>query len=246
MAIVTSARRRINSPSSRAFPAMDVKGPRTGIFLTAVCLLAALAHGADAQEDELARILTAISDRYRFATGLRVQFEQRYRHRLHDREVRASGVIRARPPDLVRIDFDDGRVAVADTTMLRVLELSPTPGRLLEQPIGDSPMLPPIALLRGEAHLATDYDARFVETGERELAGRVVEIRPRERQRLWDRAWLYVDDTDADRGRVRRMMIIDEAGNLNRWDFRAESLRVRLRDDVFVLSPPEGALRVEL
>ena len=217
-----------------------------GIFLTVVCLLSTLGRVAVAQDDDLATILTAIRDRYRSARGVRVRFEQRYRHRLHDREVRASGVIRARPPDLVRIDFDDGRTAVADSTTLRVLELALAPGRLLEQSIGDSSMLLPIMLLRGEVQLASDYDARFVETGERELAGRVIEIRPRERQRLWDRAWLYVDDTDAERGRVRRMMIIDEAGNLNRFDFSGESLRTRLRDDVFVIDPPDGVQRVEL
>ena len=194
-----------------------------------------------------AALLASIETRYRGATGLRVRFAQRYHHRLHASVIRSRGTLRARPPSLVRFDFRDppGRVALCDATQVTVFEPEPPPGRVYRQALEDSSLIPPVAILRGDESLAATSDVRILDSSSTGFAGAVLEIRPRQASRLWERMLLYVDTAAPHAGRVHRLMSVDAAGNLNRFDFSREALRVRHRDDVFSFTAPAGALIVE-
>ena len=55
---------------------------------------------------------------------------------------------------------------------------------------------------------------------------------------------LYVDATPATRGVVRRVLVQDHEGNLNRFDFARMRFGETFGDEAFELDLPAGARRI--
>ena len=256
MNIVTAPLQPINNGSARArrLPHGPGKTPANGaaflVFLAASAAvavgLAAPARGQGAPPDA-AVILAEIQARYGAITALRARFEQRYVHRLHAREDRWRGRIAIRRPARVRIDYDEprGRTVVSDGATLIAFDPSPSPGVWWEQPV-DADALPiALGLLDGSASIEAQMDARTLDASATGFVGTVVELRPRVATPAIDRVLLYVDRDAARRGRVHRMMIVDPAGNTNRFDLLDQREGGAVPPDLFSWRPPAAARRVE-
>ncbi len=193
-------------------------------------------------------MLSEIQSRYGVLRTFRARFEQRYFHRIQQREERSRGEIAVARANRMRIDFErpTRRVVVSDGTRLIAYEPEPSPGHYYEQQV-DQDVLPVVlGLWMGTSNLETEFDARLLEHGATGFVGSVVELRPRQPIALYERVLLYVDRSEARRGRVHRMMIIDHAGNTNRFDFRRQEENPRLPTSIFSFRPPAAAERIEM
>jgi outer membrane lipoprotein carrier protein len=203
-------------------------------------------RAAEPDPDALA-VAEEIEHRYGALRTWRARFEQRYVHRLHRQEERWRGSIAIRRPARFRIDYEwpRRRVVVSDGRRLFAFDPDPAPGVVWEQEVGEHALANAIGLLDGTARLETEFDLRILDARATGYAGTVVELRPVRATPLYERVLLYVDRRPEYRGRVHRMMFVEEAGNTNRFDFTRQEDDVALPGSVFSFVLPASALRVE-
>lgn len=221
---------------------------RFSLFFVAVA--AALAAPVAAQSSpspDAADVVAEVQARYGGMRAVRARFEQRFVHRLHDRTERWRGRLAIARPGRVRIDYDRprGRVVVSDGARMISYEPEPAPGQYWEQEATDDALPVVLGLLTGSATLDAELDARLIDTASTGFAGVVLELRPRRAVPLYDRVLLYVDRSEAHRGRVHRIMIVDHAGNTNRFDLSRHEENARLPASYFSFRPPAAARRIE-
>lgn len=244
----------INKPPRRFPPAPRAtwSTPRNASAFLAICAALAVALGAPAASGQdpalpdAATVVAEVQARYDAIPSLRARFEQRYVHRLHDSEARWRGRIAVRRPSKLRIDYDDprGRVVVSDGTTLVSYDPDPPPGQYYEQSVDDDALPLALAMLGGGGRIADLMEARVIDASAIGFAGTVLELRPLSPVPTIDRVLLYVDRSDARRGRVHRVLIVDPAGNTNRLDLLEQDERARLPDSFFSFRPPSAAHRV--
>jgi outer membrane lipoprotein carrier protein len=197
--------------------------------------------------DAAAEVVADVDQRYASVRSLRARFEQRYVHRLHARVERWRGWIAIRRPRRIRIDYERprGRVVVSDGIRLIAFDPEPAPGLYWEQEAGEDTLASAFGLLDGSARIATEFDARVLDASSTGFAGEVLELRPRRPTPLYERVLLYVDRRPEQRGRVHRLMIVDAAGNTNRFDLSQQQENVPLGHATFSFVPPAAARRVQ-
>lgn len=213
--------------------------------LAAVCVGPAAAQVAPSPE--AAAVLAEVQSRYGAMRSLRARFEQRFVHRLHQRDERWRGRIAIARPGRVRIDYDRprGRVVVTDGLRLIAYDPEPAPGQYWDQEANEDALPLVLALLGGGTTLETDFDARLIDTSGSAFVGSVLELRPRVAVPLYERVLLYVDRSEERRGRVHRILIVDAAGNTNRFDLRRQEENARVPASHFAFHPPAAARRIE-
>lgn len=196
---------------------------------------------------DAATVLAEVQARYGALRTLRARFEQRFVHRLHEREERWRGRLAIARPGRVRIDYERprGRVVSSDGTTLIAYEPEPSPGQYYEQPASEDVLPVALGVLAGTVNLETDVDARLLDTAGTAFRGSVIELRPRHAVPLYERVLLYVDRGAAQRGRVHRILIVDHAGNTNRFDLSRQEENARLPASSFSFRPPAAARRIE-
>lgn len=220
----------------------------TGIVLGGRAPLSRVrAQEAPAATTEAGTVLADVLARYRSLRSLRARFEQRYVHRLHQREERWRGRVALARPGRMRIDYDrpHGRVVVTDGTSLLAYDPEPAPGQYWEQPSAADALPLALGVLTGAAQLEREVDARLIDASATGFVGAVLELRPRVPVPLYERVLLYVDRGERRRGRVHRVLVVDAAGNTNRFDLRAQEENARVPPDVFAFRPPAAARRIE-
>ncbi len=223
---------------------------RLGFLMSLGALAVALSGPAAAQlspSDDAARVVAEVQSRYGALRSLRARFEQRFSHRLHARDERWRGRIAVARPGMVRIDYDRprGRVVATDGARLIAYEPDPAPGQYWEQAASEDALPLVLTLLGGGATIDAAFDARLIDTTGTSFVGSVLELRPRIAVPLYERVLLYVDRSEARRGLVHRIMIVDAAGNTNRFDLRRQEENVRLPASHFAFQPPPAARRIE-
>jgi chaperone LolA len=260
--ILPAVFRAINtSPGGFRRASDDVSGSRlkSWISLMIGAILAVLAAGSpdavsgqsvavpQAPPDPL-EIVSEIHARYDATRSLRARFEQRYTHRLHQHEERWRGRLSIRRPSKIRIDYERprGRVVVSDGTTLIAFDPDPEPGIWWEQTVDQDSLPLVLGLLAGTSRVDAEHDVRVIDAASSGFVGSVIELRPRVPMPLVDRVLLYVDRGEAARGRIHRAMIVDPAGNTNRFDLRDHDERgSALAESLFTWRPPAVARRVE-
>lgn len=207
-----------------------------------------LAAQPEVSSDPATRVLVEIQSRYGALRAFRAGFEQRYFHRVQGREERSRGQLAFARANRMRIDYErpTRRVVVSDGARLLAYEPEPSPGHYYEQPVDEDALPLVLGIWMGTSRLESEFDARLLDTAPLGFVGSVVELRPRQAVALYERVLLYVDRNDARRGRVHRMMILDHAGNTNRFDFRRQEENPRLPASLFTFRPPAAAERIEI
>ena len=74
--------------------------------------------------------------------------------------------------------------------------------------------------------------------------GRVLELTPIRDEPAYRRIYLFVDANRATAGVVRRMVVLDHAGNRNTFDFRRTQFNRPVDASRFEFHPPRGARRI--
>lgn len=227
--------------------------PMLAVALAAVAFLAVPAGRSWAEPSVSARDIAArVQSFYDETKTIQADFYQTYYHKLYDRYDRSKGHVVFKKPGMMRWDYDkpNGKVIVSDGHTIQVFD----PGQdgeapqLLEQDIGDNQLPQAFAFLTGKGRLDEQFRFRLLDPQRQGFkGGYVLELRPKVPSPHYDRILFYVQlvgSEGAQAGVVRRVLIIDPAGNRNRFDFSNMKFNRDVPDAVFHFVPPRGTHRV--
>jgi outer membrane lipoprotein carrier protein len=177
-------------------------------------------------------------------------FHQTYYSRLYDKYDRSRGQVRFQKPGKMRWDYaaPNNKVIASDGKRLLVYEPGEgdEPGQVFERSLNESQLPQALAFLTGTGKLAEDFRFRLLD-GQRQgfAEGQVLELTPRSASPHYERILFYVDSHPKRAGLVHRVLIIDSAGNRNRFDFRDLKFNRSVSPKTFEFEPPSGTRRIE-
>jgi outer membrane lipoprotein carrier protein len=241
---------RLYGMSSRR---LEVAVARTLVFFS-VALLASLGLAQapqTASPPDAARVAATVQAFYDQTTDVSAGFFQTYVNKVYDRTDRSAGRVVFKKPGRMRWDYDkpSGKVIVAGAGKLLVYEPGDAgeAGQMLEQGFKDSDLPQAMAFLMGTGRLDADFTFRLLDAAREGFpTGHVLELTPKQANPHFERLLFYVESTSALRGLVRRLLIIDAAGNRNRFDFSELKFNSGVTDATFDWKPPANAHRVKL
>lgn len=227
---------------------------RLGLAATAVAGAAAIAWAlsppasVEAQRGPSATTVAAwVQSFYDQTRTMSADFRQRYNHRVYNRIETSNGRVRFKKPGRMRFDYADpnGKVVVTDGDELTVYEppdAGQSRGQYYQQPMSQAQLPDALSFLTGTGQLAQDYRFRLLRL---DAPGHeVLELRPRRPTASYSRVLLYVDSSEARRGVVDRVVIVDQSNNTNQFDFRNQRFNTNVNDNVFQYRPPGNARRI--
>ncbi len=213
-------------------------------------LLAAHPRSGSAQEGQSAAdargTAAAVQAFYNQTNGVRSSFYQTYYNKLYDRYDRSRGTVTFKKPGKMRWEYNrpNGKVIAADGTQLTVY----TPGdagergQCFRQQMSAHQLPQAFSFLTGTGRLEEDFTFRLLDPARQGYGeGYVLELTPREPSPHYERVLFYVmKQNGRPTGVVRRVLIVDSAGNRNRFDFSNMEWNPRTTASSFRFSPPAG------
>lgn len=206
---------------------------------------------AQAQEKTSApEVASAVQAFYNQSNGVRASFYQTYVHKLYQKTDRSKGSVTFVKPGKMRWNYakPNGKVIVSDDKSLRVFE----PGedgdepQLFESKISEESLPAAFSFLTGVGKLEDNFTFRLVSSKKAGFEqGLVLEMRPRKPSPQYERVLLYVLAKDGKpTGIVQRVLIVDNQGNRNRFDFSKFEWNPKTDKDSFKLKVPAGTRRI--
>ncbi len=212
--------------------------------------------GATAQEGETldaAAIVTLVQSFYDQTKTLQAEFEQTRYTRLYDRYDRAKGRVVFKKPGMMRWDYaqPNGQVFVSNGAKLLIYqppEQGEKRGQLIERALDQDQLPSAFSFLTGSGNLEKDFEVRLLEhDNEKFKDGYVLQLIPRRPTPNYEQLVFYVRTLNSGgkrAGIVQRVLIIDAAGNRNRFDFSEMKFNRDVPDKKFNYKPPKGTERV--
>ncbi len=221
----------------------------TILAVFAASVIAALPPAASAQSaPSAARVAAQIQGFYDQTRTVQTAFYQAHYDRIYRRTTRSRGILTILRPGKMRFDYlaGNGKVVVSDGTTLTVYEPGDNggAGQYVQQPVRQEGIPSALAFITGTARLDRDFRFRLANPARFRWEGHVLELRPRTPEPAYRRVFLFVDDDPATAGVVRRVLIQDHAGNLNRFDFRRMRFNRPVAASRFRFTPPPGARQI--
>jgi outer membrane lipoprotein carrier protein len=214
--------------------------------LAALALLPA--RGEAQSSSEAARVAAQVQAFYDQTTTVRTAFHQTHYDRLYQRYTRSRGVLTIAKPGKLRFDYlaGDGKVIVSNGRTLTAYEPGDEggPGQYTRVDVTENSLPAALSFLTGQSRLDRDFRFRLVDAARMGWDGKVLELRGITPQASYDRIYLFVDDDARTAGVVRRVVIVDHAGNRNRFDFSRMQFNRPVDASRFAFTPPRGARRV--
>jgi len=216
----------------------------------------ALAGPAAAEEAaplDAAAVVQLVQAFYDQTKSLEADFEQTRYTRLYDRYDQARGKVVFKKPGMMRWDYakPNGQVFASDGKKLLIYqppEEGEKNGQLIERALEEDQLPSAFSFLTGTGNLEQDFEVRLLEHGdERFQDGYVLQLVPRKPTPNYEQLVFYVrtfSDGDKRAGVVQRVLIIDAAGNRNRFDFSNIKFNREVPDKRFSYRPPRGTQRV--
>jgi outer membrane lipoprotein carrier protein len=231
---------------------------RVGAIGLGFALLAPLALGGSsaAQEgDPLdpAVVVGLVQSFYDQTKTLQAEFEQTRYTRLYDRYDRAQGKVVFKKPGMMRWDYaqPNGQVFVSNGKKLLIYqppEEGEKRGQLIERAVDDDQLPSAFSFLIGSGNLEKDFEVRLLEHDNQKFKdGHVLQLIPRSPTPNYEQLVFYVRTLTQGgqrAGVVQRVLIIDSAGNRNRFDFSKIKFNRDVPDKRFSYRPPKGTERV--
>jgi len=216
----------------------------------------ALAGSAAAQEGEPLDptvVVGLVQSFYDQTTTLQAQFEQTRYTRLYDRYDHAKGTVVFKKPGMMRWDYaqPNGQVFVSNGKKLLIYqppEKGEKSGQLIERALDQDQLPSAFSFLIGSGNLDKDFNVRLLEHGNEKFKdGYVLQLIPRRPTPNYEQLVFYVRTLTSDHKRagvVQRVLIIDAAGNRNRFDFSKMKFNRNVSDKRFSYRPPKGTEKV--
>lgn len=216
--------------------------------LAALAIAGAPLVGDAQQTTSAATVAAQVQGFYDQTSTVQSAFYQSHYDRIYRRTTRSRGVLTISRPGKLRFDYlgGNGKVVVSDGATMTVYEPGDDggAGQYAQAPVREEGIPSALAFLTGGARLDRDFTFRLRDASAFRWDGHVLELRPRRDEPAYRRVFLYVDDDPRAAGVVRRVLIQDHDGNLNRFDFRRTRFNRDVSEGRFELSPPPGARRI--
>ncbi len=167
-------------------------------------------------------------------------FKQRYFFKLHKRYDRSKGKVIFDKKGRMRWDYhNDGKVIVSNGKKLKIYEPGEdsSPGQLIESPVNKNQLPIAFSFLMGQGKLRDQFKFRLLEE-QKGFDGHLLELRPHKNTPLFKRV-IFLVGKDKLRGVVRRVMLIDAAGNINRFDFSGLKFNRKIPNKRFSIQVPK-------
>ena len=227
---------------------------RIGAMGLGFALLAplALGGGGAAQQGEpldSAVVVGLVQSFYDQTKTLQAEFEQTRYTRLYDRYDRAQGKVVFKKPGMMRWDYaqPNGQVFVSNGKKLLIYqppEEGEKRGQLIERAVDEDQLPSAFSFLLGSGSLEKDFEVRLLEhDNDKFKDGHVLQLIPRRPTPNYEQLVFYVRTlTQGGKraGVVQRVLIIDSAGNRNRFDFSKIKFNRDVPDKRFSYRPPKG------
>lgn len=244
----------ISSLVASAIATADIAPPRPQ---------APAAPAARAAGDAAARAVAArVQSFYDQIQTLEARFHQTYFNKLYNNYQRSHGRVVFRKPGKMYWQYDEpnGKILVSDGQ--RILAYEPgdprdaanpngprEPGQVVEIPMANSELPAALSFLTGTGRLEDQFNFRLLDAAQQGFAaGDVLELRPKRPTPHYEKVLFYVSRREAGgrvAGIVERVLIIDHAGNRNRFDFQRLNWSTPQADEaLFRWQPPAGTRRV--
>lgn len=232
-----------------------VMASRFWLFVAIIVLFASGPRARAEQPETLdpAVVVTLVQSFYDQTTTLQAEFRQTRYTRLYDRYDRARGKVVFKKPGKMRWDYakPNGQVFVSDGKKLLIYQ-PPEPGekrgQLIERALHEDQLPSAFSFLIGRGDLDKDFEVRLLEHDHVGFEdGHVLQLIPRQPTPNYEQLVFYVRTftTNGKRaGVVQRVLIIDAAGNRNRFDFSKLKFNREVPDKQFSYRPPRGTDRV--
>ncbi len=245
-----STRREYSAPPERN---SNVTKKLTSAVLLSV-LLSTLAFAQSEEEELSARQVAAlVQSFYDQTNSFHAEFRQTQFTKVYDRTERARGTVVFEKPGRMRWDYADpnGQVFVSNGERLSIYQPpdeGEEHGQLIERPVSEDQLPLAFSFLTGTGRLDRDFRMRLLDP-EREGArsGYVLELRPRRATPHYEKVLFFVrvvQQGGERAGVIHRVLIIDAAGNRNRFDFRRMRFNREVESDTFNFTAPTGTQRV--
>jgi outer membrane lipoprotein carrier protein len=214
-------------------------------------------EGAGAQQAEPldpAVVIGLVQSFYDQTKSLQADFEQTRYTRVYDRYDRATGKVVFKKPGMMRWDYaqPNGQVFVSNGKKLLIYqppEEGEKNGQLIERALDQDQLPSAFSFLIGSGNLEKDFEVRLLEhDNEKFQGGSVLQLIPRRPTPNYEQLVFYVRTitTNGRRaGIVQRVLIIDSAGNRNRFDFANIKFNRDVPDKRFSYRPPRGTQTVK-
>lgn len=223
--------------------------------LTALALLASSAvvpvRAQQPAGPDAATVASWVQTFYDQTRTMSARFEQRYFNRVYQRTDVSRGRVQFRKPGMMRFDYDqpNGKVIASDGQRLVAYEPPDEGqggGQFYEQRMTDAQLPSALSFLMGTGRLGQDFTFRLLNAADFSYTeGQVLELRSRRPTPHYSRILLFVDASEARRGVVHRVLIIDSANNRNQFNFTQQQFNGDIAESVFRFQPPRGARRVQ-
>lgn len=222
-------------------------------FVFCTLAVAGLANAQGEPRLDAGAVVRLVQAFYDQTTTLQADFEQTRYTRLYDRYDRARGTVVFKKPGMMRWDYDEpnGQVFVSDGKKLLIYqppEDGEKNGQLIERGLDDDQLPSAFSFLTGSGNLEKDFEVRLLEHDDpRFRDGYVLQLLPRKPTPNYEQLVFYVrtiSDGSKRAGIVQRVLIIDAAGNRNRFDFSDIQFNREVPDKRFRYRPPKGTQRV--
>lgn len=223
--------------------------PALAVVLTAAAAM--VAHAEESAANQAARVAATVQTFYDQTQDLTAHFQQTYVNKIYNRTERSSGQVTFKKPGMMRWDYakPNGKIIVANGKQLSVFEPGQEgePDQLLEQDINNAQLPSAMAFLMGTGRLEDDFAFRDLDPDHKRFpGGSVLELRPLKPTPHFARIVFYVSGQELTQGLVRRIVIIDESGNRNRFDFTQLKFNTKVAPSKFNFTPPKGTRRVKM
>ncbi|HEX5657648.1 MAG TPA: outer membrane lipoprotein carrier protein LolA [Polyangiales bacterium] len=194
-------------------------------------------------------MVAAIQAFYDQTKSIEAEFFQTYFNQLYQKYDRSTGSVKFAKPGRMRWDYAgaNGKVIVSDGKKLLIYEPGEDkePGQVFERKIGDTDVSSALAFLTGQGRLGDDFNTRLLDAAAQGFSGGyVLELLPKKPSPHYERILFYVDGDAKRVGLVHRVLIVDSAGNRNRFDFKSVKFNRALDAKTFSWQPPKDARRI--
>ena len=222
--------------------------------LVVLLMLTAIQVSAGAQSPDAAKVAALVQSFYEKADTLQASFYQTRYTRLYDRYDRAKGKVTFKKPGRMRWDYasPNGQVFVSDGKRLSIYqppEDGEKNGQLIERPVQGDQLPSAFSFLTGAGKIDRDFHFRLLDASKQGFEnGYVLQLRPKKPSPHYEQVLFFVRVLEAkgkEAGVVQRVLIIDSAGNRNRFDFSKMKFNRDVPDARFAYQPPSGTVRID-
>lgn len=227
--------------------------PILHLTAAAAVIIAATSPSSPARADgegarSAAHVAGLVQRFYDQTRTVQTAFQQTHYDRMYQRTTRSRGILSIERPGKLRFDYlgGNGKVVVSDGRVLTVYEPGDEggAGQYARTAVREEGIPSALAFLTGAARLDRDFRFRLVDPSRFRWSGYVLELRPRRPEPSYRRAFLYVESNPRAAGVVRRVLVQDHDGNLNRFSFQRMRFNRPLAASRFAFEPPRGATRI--